>query len=339
MTIEKLPSGSYRIRKQINGERYALVVDHRPTKKEAEALLAEVTGKPRTVLTLYDAAQAYVDARRNILSPSTLRGYNKLLRGIPDRYRDMRIREMVSGDLQAIANEYSEGRSRKTIRNMVCFLQSVLKDHDIMLRTPSLPQEVKKEDYIPTADDMRKIFEHIRGSEHEVSITLAALGLRRSEIVALLPSDLEGNVLTINKASVQGEGSEFIVKATKTASSVRKIVIPDRIADIIRERGYINRCYPSKMYYALQNACDACGVPRFPFHKLRHFFASYMHDLGTYSEAQIAEIGGWRDGSRVMKQTYRHAMEVMDASAKMAASIESLSGNGHKVSTRKRKNQ
>jgi hypothetical protein len=64
-----------------------------------------------------------------------------------------------------------------------------------------------------------------------------------------------------------------------------------------------------------------------------------MHDLGTYSEAQIAEIGGWRDGSRVMRQTYRHAMEVMDASAKMAASIESLSGNGHKVSTRKRKSQ
>ena len=42
MQIEKLPSGSYRIRQQYNKKRYDVVVDHKPTQKEALELLGQV---------------------------------------------------------------------------------------------------------------------------------------------------------------------------------------------------------------------------------------------------------------------------------------------------------
>ena len=42
MEIEKLPSGSYRIRQRYNGQRYSVTVDHKPSNKEALELLAEV---------------------------------------------------------------------------------------------------------------------------------------------------------------------------------------------------------------------------------------------------------------------------------------------------------
>ena len=35
MKIEKLPSGSYRIRKTYKGKTYAVIFDHKPTQKEA----------------------------------------------------------------------------------------------------------------------------------------------------------------------------------------------------------------------------------------------------------------------------------------------------------------
>lgn len=324
MGIDKLSSGSYRIRKQIDGVKYQIVVDHRPTKKEAEYLLAEVAKKPKTIKTLQEAAQAYIEDRRNVISPSTLRGYLKLVRGIPEAFRSVPIRDMVSADLQALANAYAPNKGHKTVKNFVCFIQSVLRDYDIVLRTPTIPQKETKEIYIPTEDDMRKIFDELRGSDYEVPITLAALGLRRSEILALSVDDLQGNVLTVNKACVQDENGVYVTKTTKTAASTRQIIIPAHIAELIREQGFVYNRYPSKMYYALQRACDACGVPRFPLHKLRHFFASYMHSLGLYTEAQIAELGGWSDGSRVMRQVYRHAMNLNEAAESMAANIDLL---------------
>lgn len=344
MTIDKLPSGSYRIRKQIDKKTYTVTVDHRPTIKEAEKLLAQKVKKPAADITLCEAAEAYVDARRNIVSPSTIRGYLKLVRGIPDRFRGIKINSFSSADLQAFANEYSPGRSPKTIRNMMTFISAVLKEHDIILRSPTLPQKEAKELYIPSSDDVRQIFDYLRGTEYEVPITLAALGLRRSEICALTLEDLRGNTLIINKAKVQDETGEYVIKTTKTTASTRTISIPQRIADIIRENGYVYGRYVSKMYYALQKACDACGIPRFPLHKLRHFYASYMHDLG-YTEAQIAELGGWRDGSRVMKQIYRHAMRTEEAAQSMALDIENLTGpknpekSCHETVTKKAKSQ
>lgn len=341
MTIDKLPSGSYRIRKQIDHKTYSATVDHRPTIKEANAILAEKVKRPTGKTPLKSAAEAYIDSRRNIVSPSTIRGYMKLVRGIPEAFAGLSIQDMRSADLQALVNAYAPGRSPKTVKNMSCFISAVLRENDIILRQPTLPQKEAKEIYIPTADDVRRIFEYLKGSDYEIPITLAALGLRRSEIAALVPADLNGNRLTINKALVQDERGDYVLKSTKTTASTRVITIPEHIAERIREQGFVYDKYISKMYYALQGACDALGIPRFPLHKLRHFYASYMHDLG-YSDAQIAEIGGWRDGSRVMKQVYRHAMGVSEAAASMAADIDRLSGQEkscHETVTKNRKSR
>ncbi len=336
MTIDKLPSGSYRIRQQIDHKTYSVTVDHRPTKKEAAALLASKAKVPTVKSSLKASCEAYVDARRNIVSPSTIRGYMKLIRAIPERFQDKRTDCMTTAEMQALVNEYAPGHAQKSVKNLSCFIMSVLKENDIIVRPPTLPQKEAKDIYIPTAEDVKKIFAYLKGTPFEVPITLAAMGLRRSEIAALTIADLDGNILTINKATVQDDNGQYVTKATKTTASTRSIAIPKHIADKIREQGFVYDLYISRMYYALQKACDACGIPRFPVHKLRHFYASYLHDLG-YSEAQIAELGGWRDGSRVMKQVYRHAMRVEDAAQSIADDIGSLSKNRHETVTKKTK--
>ena len=41
MRIEKLPSGSYRMRKMYKGKMYTVVTDYKPTRKEAIQLMAD----------------------------------------------------------------------------------------------------------------------------------------------------------------------------------------------------------------------------------------------------------------------------------------------------------
>lgn len=328
MTIEKLPSGSYRISQTDNGKRYRITVDHKPSKAEATRLIAErLTSKPVSFQnkTLESACISYIEERENIISPSTAKGYYKIVRMIPQKYGKLHLMQISNSTIQALANDYSVGRSVKTIRNYVCFILSVLNYNDISLKMPSLPQIEKKSPYIPTKEDVTAIFNEIKGTNYEVPITLAALGLRRSEICALTLSDLQGNKLTIDKAMVQNKAKEWVIKTTKTQASIRTIIIPDDLADIIRKQGYVYKGYPANIYANLKRAQKRAGVPQFPLHKLRHFFCSYMHDLG-YSDKQIQEAGGWSgDGySRVMKTIYQHAMDMEQAKKGMADSINGL---------------
>ena len=78
MKIEKLPSGSYRIRKMYKGETYTVMFDRKPTQKEAMLAMAkelENVQEKHTSMTFQTAAEEYLEAKENVLSPSTMRGY------------------------------------------------------------------------------------------------------------------------------------------------------------------------------------------------------------------------------------------------------------------------
>ena len=59
------------------------------------------------------------------------------------------------------------------------------------------------------------------------------------------------------------------------------------------------------------------GIPRFPLHKLRHYFASKMSAMNV-PEADILRMGGW-ETDHVMKSVYRHSMIEKEESAKRDA--------------------
>ena len=82
MTIERLPSGSYRVSESINGKRYRATVKHKPTKYEARALIQEQIVSLQNGTPFGKAADAYILAKENVLSPSTIRGYRVILNNI-----------------------------------------------------------------------------------------------------------------------------------------------------------------------------------------------------------------------------------------------------------------
>lgn len=326
--IEELKSGSYRITIKVDGKKYRKTIDHKPTASEEKDIIAELrmlshshTATPSG--TFEWACEAYIDGKSNVLSVSTIRGYrNSIMKHISDNFMKTKLSDMTLPIVQAEINRYAVDHAPKSVRNLSGFIMGVLNYYSVNIPSPKLPQKEAKTPYVPTEEEVKQIFAEIKGSRYEAPIMLAAMGLRRSEIYALTIDDLDGNILTINKAKVQQDDLTWVIKSTKTVESTRQIVLPDYLADLIRNQGYVYDGSITKISKTLIKAEKKLGIEHFPLHKLRHFFASYMHDLG-YSDKQIQDMGGWKTDN-VMKTVYTHGMRMAEAKAKAAEDINTL---------------
>ena len=156
MKIEKLPSGSFRVRKTYKGKNYSLTFDRRPTKDMIlQVLMERVQSDPAaedSKVSFHDAALAYVASKENVLSPSTLRDYHKYPERIPAWFCELRMTSITQVDVNNLINELSVGRSPKTVRNYHGFVSAVLSTYrpEFVLNT-KLPQKIKREPYIPSS--------------------------------------------------------------------------------------------------------------------------------------------------------------------------------------------
>lgn len=138
-------------------------------------------------------------------------------------------------------------------------------------------------------------------------------GLRIGELLALTPKDFdfENNILKVTKSYKRVRG-EDIVTDPKTQKSIRNIVMPNFLADEIKE--YLSSIYGigeedrifqnSKSYFRheMVRGSKAAGVKRIRVHDLRHSHVSYLIDKG-YTALAIAD----RLGHEAVDITYRYA--------------------------------
>lgn len=309
MYIEKLPSGSYRVTVTMDKKRYRRTFDHKPTQKEVmNALSDEMREKPKKVgITLHDAGEQYIQMKNNVLSPKTVKEYKGMLKNLPAWLSQKQIDKITQIDINKLVNDMTVDKSPKTIHNYHGFIASILATFrpSFTLHT-TLPQKIKSEPYIPSTEDIKNLMEELKDTPYELAFILACYGMRRSEICAATVSDLEGNILHITKALVIDSDNNLVVKKTKTSDSTRDIIIPSYVADKIRSQGYIYKGYPGSISKAIIKAQNRLGMPNFSLHKLRHFFASKLSEMGV-PEADILALGGWKTDN-VMKSVYRHSM-------------------------------
>lgn len=321
MRIEKLPSGSYRIRKMYKGKTYTIITEYKPTQKEAIMLLADEMENERintAHMTFRQAATKYIASKNNVLSPRTVKEYTEIPNRLSDAFCDMLLSDITQTDIQKEINNLAATKKPKTVRNYHGFISAVLGTYRNELKiSTTLPQKLKSEPYIPSDEDVRTILSHSKGTMYEVPILLACYGMRRSEICALTLDDIDGDIITINKALVLNKDKKWELKITKTTSSTRNLVVPDSIIELIQKQGYVYKGNPNSITDFLDRVQKKNGIPHFSLHKLRHYFASKMSALGI-PEADILKMGGW-ETDYVMKGVYRHAMQDKDKKAQRDA--------------------
>lgn len=327
MKIRKLPSGNYNTRIEIepdpNGRRRWKSITG-PDRQTVRKLAAEYEMKrpdPDQYLTLTAALENYLAAKKAVLSPYTVKGYQNIIEKVKAADLGTLCADMTRPDAQKIVSAFSD-LSQKTIRNRMGLISAAVRFAGYNMPPVTYPQKVKAETHIPTEAEMKAVMEAAAGTELEIPIALGMMGLRRGEICALQLSDLKRNRLHIHAAAVD-IGGKVTIKAPKTYDSDRWIQIPDELAKKIRKQGYVTELTPEQLSYHFISFMKKQKVEHFRFHDLRHFFASYCHNVLKLSDAQIQKLGGWKT-DHVMKRVYIGSMQDDQAATEAASGMASF---------------
>ena len=315
MKVEELPSGSYRIRKQIDGRNIQITFDHYPLENEIILELGKHLSEanaplPKEMLIFSNAAKQYVEMKRNILSPRTVKEYIDMPKRLDSRFVSLNVYNITEQDIQFEINRLAKGRKPKTVFNYYVFIKSVIETFrkDFTMKI-SLPQKEIVEPYIPTDDEVKRFLAYIKEKrpKYYTLVILSAYGLRRSEIMAITSDDLDGNILHITKAKVLDENNNWVIKTPKTPKSQRDIEIPKDVAELIRKQGSAFEFHPGDISKVINTACKELNIPHFTLHKLRHYFATKLLSENV-DVMTVASLGGWASPDMIYKR-YGHAMD------------------------------
>lgn len=323
--IDRLPSGTYRARVHLGGGKYKTLTDKNEKELEKKLKtynakltlgLVETTPPPSTEMTVAEAMDKYIASKNNILSPSTVRGYQAIRDNMLKCLINVKLHELTQEIVQNEINEESEDKSPKYVRNAHGFLSAVLKQYrpDFVLHT-TLPKNKKVDIKIPTEDEMQKLFTHIAGTEIELPVLLGACcGLRRSEVLGLKWSDIDfaHDTMSINEAKVLNSKNVAVSKGTKTMASTRTIRIYPFIRTVLENcqmtngEKYVISMQGYQVYNYYSTALEKAGVRHYRFHDLRHYLVSVMLSLNI-PKKYIADYVG-HETENMIDQVYGHIM-------------------------------
>lgn len=342
----ELPSGSFRCRLRVGSE-YITATDKDPAVAHAKVLALkngllekkkDDERKKKGNIKLEDAIDNFISNRSNILSPSTIWGYESIKKNRFPELMKTNVIDIDEPELQKAVNEDAQKVGHKTLKNALLLVREVIAEYkDINTDKIKLPQRIKEEHKFLDEEGMINLFEAIKGNFVEIPILLAVwLGMRRSEIMGLCwdAIDFENGVLSVIRSYVPQKGGGYILREeTKTSASRRKIECPGYILskldayqpDKEKRVGRVFTMNPSTIYKVLERICEENNIEFVGVHGLRHTNASVMLSLGIVDKVAMAR-GGWSTDV-TMKQIYQHVFpsDKQSSGQKVDSFFESIS--------------
>lgn len=313
-TAKKLPSGTWRVQVYVGKKDGRSVTQSftASTKKDAERKASTFLAVTKhNDLTFGEAAEKYIEAKENVLSPNTIRTY-KLHASRLSSLDGVRVSRLDSEKAQRAVDQLSRSLAPKTVASCYGFLTAVLAmfEPSTVLRV-TLPERQKKETPIPTDEEVDLMIREAPSEDLRLAIQLAAFGsLRSGEACALSRDMVLKNHIHIARTYALDDTGTWIIKGSpKTSAGNRDIPLPEPLMASIRasnhEDGRIIKYTPSSLHDAFRRLTRRLKIYPYKFHSLRHYFASMLHAQGVPDKV-IAKLGGWEDVSTLQK-IYQHA--------------------------------
>ena len=330
----KLKSGTWFIQMRLNG---VSVPVSAPTKTEciyqAQLIKSEYKAGKRHItrsnITLPQAIEKYTAARKNVLSPATIRNYKWVADHNFLSVKDKPLAKIRNW--QELIDLEAAHYSPKTLKTTWHIVSAVMSENGIQKPKVKLPQVVRHDKPYLNSDEIKVFVKALRGEPCEIAALLGLHSLRRAEILALTWEnvDLKNKLIKVRATMVKDENNKTVVRqVTKTKASRRDvpIMIPELLAAlkaVPQEKRAGNVCVhnPSGLLKQINRVCEKNGLPLVGVHGLRRSFASLAFSADVrMTEREVMEIGGWDDAATVHKiyeQISRKQLET--ASAKMGA--------------------
>ena len=334
----QLPSGKWFIQLRINGESVSITKEtERDCINEARAIKAgilKVNALKADVrnLTLSEACNKYISKISGRLSPSTVQGYDKIVRNhFPalmkvklGQISDKVLQDAVDAECKRI-NRRGTQYAPKTINSAYSLVAEVLEAYEVQFKTPRLPEEKRKPVQILTAE---QVYEAVKGTEIELPCLLAMwLTFTISEIRGFTKSkSIRNGQISIVETVVDIDGKPVRKEAAKEAQRARTHNIPPYIQELIDKVDGDVICPLSSQATnkRLQRRLERFGYPPISFHKLRHISASTSAALNIPT-TYIKDRGGWAS-DYIVNRVYTHtfADERLDADNKINTYFDNI---------------
>ena len=225
--------------------------------------------------------------------------------------------------------------SSTSARRVMSCLRPIL--HDALknkspMRDIKLPKE-DKVDYsdVPDSVKFKEIHDSVRGTRDESIILLAGqCGLRREEIFALKPNDLDfvKNIIRVDEAYVINDQGEYQIKSTKSENGLRDVAATPYLMDLLKgiikdgfalkkkEQKVINitekkmksdqlmfPMRPDSYTSYLGKLVRDKKIPKTRLHFLRHYHATWLYENDVLDHLAAERLG---HDIKMLKATYQH---------------------------------
>jgi len=208
------------------------------------------------------------------LKYGTRQSYFKIIKSLG--IWDMEIEAL---NCATIFDKVDQLRSHNVKKNMYICLRSVFRDLGIFKDLPIL-QGISKTYDLPSQEELHEIIE--RSKYRRILFLCMYAGLRVGEACAVIPSQLEGNYLTVDRAFSQ-DG-----KHLGSPKTYGKVLIPEWLAEEVRnmrEDEIWKIGMPTQLVsWACGNLSKRRGQIRINPHMLRHWYATELIRLNTNPE-------------------------------------------------------
>ena len=329
---KKLPSGNWRARAYAGRDpvtgKQIFVSFTAETKEEAAMKASEFAARKKersrvTNLTVTDAIERYISAKKPVLSASTIRGYKGMQRNYYAEIGPKKVYSLTTEDMQLFISNLTLKVSPKTVSNAYGLLSAsvALFRPDAVFRV-TLPAKHKKRSESPSDAQIIQLYGEA-DTELQKCIALAAFGsMRRGEICALKHKDVNGLIAYVHADMIRDENNNFVYKdIPKTSESNRFVRLPAEVVNLLGdglEDGFIIGINPEIVTQRFIRLRDRLELPDIRFHDLRHYYASIGPVLGI-PDTYMSAFGGWRPDSPVMKQVYQN--RIADVSTSYAETM------------------
>lgn len=267
----ELPSGRWRCQVMVNGKRIDVIEDD-PAVAHAKAMAVKAglmeEQKPVAELTVGQAIDRYIDSKDAVLSPSTIRGYKSLQKGILLPLHDVRLADLTQEAVQRFVNRIARDHSPKTVKNVHGLISAALSVYrpEMVLRTSE-----------------------IRG------LTWDCVEGDVLHIKQALVSGPDGSEILKSTKTYSGNRKIRIPP-----------YIMQLISNQPRKAEYLVTYKRNALYSHLTRLCRQYNLPHYRFHDLRHVQASVMLLLNVPDKYAMERMG--HASNNMLKNVYQHTM-------------------------------
>jgi integrase len=312
-------------------------------------------------ITLAEYLERWLDYAKSKVSPRTYERYCEIVRKNiipalgPIHLTKLRPAQIAGAYNNALASGRRDGRGGLAPTTVI-YMHRLIKQSlgqavrwELLTRNPAgAVDPPKAERAVLIAYDMdqtAELLEALRGTRLRLPVLLAVMcGLRRGEIVALRWRHIDfgaGKIAVVESAEQTAGGVRY--KPPKSGKG-RAVVLSDTVVAELREhrlaqaeellRLGIRQCDATFIYARHDGepmqprslsqmwAAAKTGLPRIPFHNLRHSHATHMLVAGVHPKVASERLGHSRVG--ITLDLYSHVLPGMqeDAAARVDAAFQ-----------------